>query len=488
MAHQAHGIRWDALVTNLKYHPQLDLSKNTPSDILFRFAPNQTKEIEFFVESFCRNLAKHTLTERAKYPAEYNPPQPDSILIDNRTAKRITPTVYKWRKALEIETGLPVVWSNDLCPHEHDICDELEADSPERREQQDDGFKIDCWCALPYKERRASAFVRQHVHNNCYKFYKANRASLLNVTLMKTLLLYGEMEPVLRACSQPAVGYARWESVGECYDTPTEMGWCSVYQRALDAYVGLNVLYSFPALWDPGSGCRRQRPHDENEANALVKEDEYRNTAAYQRMLYLCTKQVESIVETYPHQEFFGITDTHFDGYMSFRRMAKGLWKWPALVTALRDYSTQPALRADDLPYGQIPIDVFLNSHNTAPYLPNKTAISKVSVMLYRLGLPTELVLDILQLAEYDGSGPRSRLYIAHDPLHPENRDALIKYLTYCWLTLVRCNMLAHALGIEIHWKFEIMRCFSRVFGTPPGKRLFIETYNVDEDRYTCQY
>ncbi|KAL4799560.1 hypothetical protein BDV19DRAFT_385327 [Aspergillus venezuelensis] len=88
--------------------------------------------------------------------------------------------------------------------------------------------------------------------------------------------------------------------------------------------------------------------------------------------------------------------------------------------------------------------------------------------------MPGELRLGIMDPAEYNVAEGRS-LPIAHDPLHPENKDALEEYLIYCWLTLVRCNMFAQAIGMTLNWKAEVILSLERIMGVPPGKALWKE-------------
>lgn len=61
-----------------------------------------------------------------------------------------------------------------------------------------------------------------------------------------------------------------------------------------------------------------------------------------------------------------------------------------------------------------------------------------------------ELALNVMELAGYE---PKRRLNNPHDPLYPCNRKELAQYLKYCWQILVRCDMMAKALDIEIPWK-----------------------------------
>lgn len=103
---------------------------------------------------------------------------------------------------------------------------------------------------------------------------------------------------------------------------------------------------------------------------------------------------------------------------------------------------------------GRLPLEAFLSCDTPMPHKPAPSAVLQVQQMLGSKGLPAELVLDILEMAEYEpGEG---RLKVPHDPFHPENRGELAKYLRYCWELIVRCEMMANAVGMEIPW-MEVM-------------------------------
>ncbi|KAL4815095.1 hypothetical protein BDW67DRAFT_164859 [Aspergillus spinulosporus] len=485
MAHQAHGIRWHALVGNLRYQPG-DPQSGTLSDIVLGFKPTQAKEIDYFAESFARNVLEHTLTERAKYPAKYEPPGPEDVLIDDATAQRLNRVVYKWRTKLDSELRLQpdAKWTNSkaLCPHESDVSEARKRDDPIRQRDEDDGFKVGCSCPLPWKERKASAFLRQYMYNDCYKFYRANRGAFLNLEVVKTLLLYGEMKPILRACSHPEADYAKWEDVTECYDVPTQLGWRALYLHTLDAYLVLNIIYCLPESWDAET---RRRNQTNNPGPSTA--NDYRSTAMYQKMIRNCTHTDPSPITTYPHQDFFGIPDGHFtDQYtMDQSSVDKALARdWPVL----KDFLDQLKIRQRDFfakepefPHGKVPFEVFLNSTKTIPYLPSASDIHRVFNILRSKGLPPELVLMILKMAGYDKA--ERRLPIAHDPFHPDNQEELKKYLTFCWLTLVRCNMFAQELKVKIDWKREILDALLRCVGLPRRKHLFKYDYEANPDR-----
>ncbi|KAL4790344.1 hypothetical protein BDV19DRAFT_394115 [Aspergillus venezuelensis] len=108
-----------------------------------------------------------------------------------------------------------------------------------------------------------------------------------NIELLRTLLAYGKMEPTLRVCASLTTDFARPKSPIYCRSCRAGLNDSHVYRRALDAYIALNIIYSFPALWEPQSGF-------------------------YQRMLYLCNTSEYNPTASYPHQQFFGIPEDHF--------------------------------------------------------------------------------------------------------------------------------------------------------------------------------
>ncbi|SPO00987.1 uncharacterized protein DNG_03736 [Cephalotrichum gorgonifer] len=396
MAHQTANIPWNVLASNFKW---TQTGRTSNGDLHLRFRPQQGKELHYFVEAFIRNVRDHAKTSRKKYPVSYEAPHPDSIVLDDTTVQKITPTIRRWRahsRQLEGEGRLyqPSVKSTSgvLCQH---------------TSREDKG----CQCTIPFEERRASAFYRQYESNPCYYFFRYNEDAFFNQEIVKALLLYGEMNTILRVCAIPDVDLKSWWSVAQCYCGEYDAGWDQICARALVPYIALNLIYCFPETWDDASG--------------RTDEKDYRLMRIYQMAIRYCTESDStSEVPSHPHRRFFGIEDNQF--------------KW----IGTRDLC------------GKVPFEKFLNLDTETQQKPSPSAVAQVQHILYSKGLPMEMVLDILEMAEYEpGEG---RLIVPHDPLHLENRDELAKYLRYCWELLVRCEMMANAIGMEIPW-IEVM-------------------------------
>jgi hypothetical protein len=88
--------------------------------------------------------------------------------------------------------------------------------------------------------------------------------------------------------------------------------------------------------------------------------------------------------------------------------------------------------------------------------MPIASDVTEVMSVLAKHGLPWELQLDIMELADYT---PKRRLYVPHDPFHPGYREVLRKYLAYCWKLLLHSDMMVKALNEEMSWKSIIAKC-----------------------------
>ena len=217
------------------------------------------------------------------------------------------------------------------------------------------------------------------------------------------------------------------------------VGWDQIVQMALQAYIRLNLLLCLPKTWDPHSG--------------KTELTDYRRLFQYQEMVHDTTYHGGlSDVEKYPHRLFFGIHPKQFEQTVSRNKSMK---------RKKYELALNNGEKIKTIPYGKLSYNEFLNfeyaEDEEREHMPSETDVSWVRDMLLSRGLPMELALDVLESAEYH---PRQRLLVDHDPLHPENREQLVKYLTFCWQLLVRCDMFATELGQDYTsiWREELMR------------------------------
>ncbi|KZF18840.1 hypothetical protein L228DRAFT_251694 [Xylona heveae TC161] len=395
MAHQAHNIPWTLLSSNLKWAPAGSCNCGA-TNLRPRLRPNQGKELTYFANAFAKNIAEHSACERRKYPEKYDEPSATDVILDEDIVKKIIPTVRRWRSERESDY---CCGGNACRPHE-------------------DG---ECQCpALPYEERRVSAFFRARVMNDCYKFFEVNKAGFFNLELVKTLILHGEMDPILRASAHPRVSLKDWWHDGECMCMDPDLGWDQLCEKALAAYMCLNVTYCFPEMWDVASG--------------KTEETDYRHTKFYQHTLMMCTEVgITSDVVMYPHQQFFGAINHRLASVDENHRC------------------------------GKFPFDKFLALMGSTEHQPNLSDVCLVRWMLCRKGLPVELSIEIMRFAEYV---PKGTLKVPHDPFHPSNSEELALYLKYCWQILVRCDMMAKALDMKIPWQNLITKCIIELWGS----------------------
>lgn len=175
-------------------------------------------------------------------------------------------------------------------------------------------------------------------------------------------------------------------------------------------------------------------------------------------MLKHCTLSgTTSEVATYPHRQFFGIADGQF-------RVIGNQLRIPSLSLVY--------------PYGLVPFEEFLNCDRVTEKKPAPSDVPQVQQILCSKGLPVELVLDIMELAEY---APRGRLQVPHDPFHLHNRDELAKYLKFCWEVLVRCDMMAGALGMVMPWRELVSETLVQLFSCGPRRWYTRDTWEDSE-------
>ncbi|OJJ76695.1 hypothetical protein ASPBRDRAFT_27117 [Aspergillus brasiliensis CBS 101740] len=408
MAHQPDIIPWHTLASHL--YPGSGSTSSPSSD--------HAKMCYDFTRLVAKVIEESSTHERKKYPAHYDPPENDTIIINDKTSQEIE-REFDWRKAIF------------LIAHP--------------------GYHLPSLSTLGM--RTASAFC--HPYNPCvHHFVHFNALGFPNLQLAICLILRGDMDTLLRACAHPDVGLQSWRDLyqfdfGVCQNLPfilihgpngyvlhrlTTIGWRMLYRKALCSYISLNIAYCFPSTWDP-------------EARKTEERD-YRNTSLYQLMLFECTTDdgsSEFILGM--HRRFFGVDRGQF--YEADALQAdeyQGLKGWVGNYKAFLQRNM----------YGKLSIEEFLTVGNVPLlFVPREADVGEVRWILSRAGkLPLELVLIIMDLADYT---PRRSLEVPHDPLHPANRGTLDQYLEHCWQIMVRCDMIIRELGIPHYpWEREI--------------------------------
>jgi hypothetical protein len=209
-------------------------------------------------------------------------------------------------------------------------------------------------------------------------------------------------------------------------------------------YIALNLIHCFPETWD-------------RESDWTDKKD-YRRLRSYSAMLnaFIEAKEMTSEVVAHPHWEFFGIDETirSINSDQPENPEYQDLYASRGSRSTTMDEHQTRNLLAADLP------------------TPRASDTLRAQQILRDKGLPAELVSEIMDTAEY---GPIARLEIPDDPFHPANRDELAKYLKYCWQLLVRCDMMATALGLKIPWHEWISNAMAHhlIGDGPDGRKWF---------------
>ncbi|KAL1600416.1 hypothetical protein SLS60_006801 [Paraconiothyrium brasiliense] len=428
MAHQAYTIPWQTLADNLIYlhcnprnHGITNLYLRKTKD------PNQGKQIRHFIRGFARALADYSTIERKKYDDDPAPPDDDEILISDAGVKKMANTVLRYK-------------SNDGNYTTPDSIDDI---------------------LSPY-ERSAARFIKDTMPGEGDMFDGAAVAC----EQVKAMLMHDEMDALFRLAAHPRVYFRRlWHE--NQYANSHGFGLSKILEAALQAYICLNVMTLKPQLYDAATLDAFIASETAAGRNTYGTEEyDYRLTATYQKMLLHCTGLPYGYcceTHTFPHREFFGVPrgmfrfeydDTHY-----------GCWQ-------KRNLGTQ---RVEELAHGN-----FRGVH-----LPSKLDVASVLNMLGQKGLPAELALQILDLAEYV---PVGRLPVRGDPLHASNAEELRKYISYCWKLLIRIDMLCKAgvNGGQLKWEAEVTDALYTLFDMS-GHSLF-ENAICEDDHIGWRY
>ena len=432
MAFQAHNIPWTQLASHFKY-----IETNPRcwgiTNYYAKRKPHPGNDIAYFVDCFAKTVEEHSRCERAKHNTPSTKPPPDHLVITDDVLKRVGPTVQGYRYT-NSDPGLrscASMYVRPTCP-------------PSQYPVRDE-------------DRTASMFAippRPGWGSSCRDAFLDRYHEFEYTAMIKTLLLHGEMNPLFQlAAYDPERVTGSWRMcLTDCQES--DQGWREVRDLALYPFVCLNFLYAM-----------RMASGNDDHLPAVVGQD-YRNSKAYQIMLARCTgvKEFGCYIrdsaldpETFPHRRFFGVRKGRYrnDQY------------YPPKDSDFRSF------------YGKVPLARLQNMNGAVPepYRPTVEDVDAVSLTLRRVGLPAEIASDILDRAEYTWQR-RSRY--ADDPLHPDNRDELQRYLKFCWIVMVRCDVLAKACGKRLHWVDDVSHCVHDMFGVH-DPRLRREEYDLGE-------
>jgi hypothetical protein len=393
MAHQAQALPWQATADHFKFSYK-NLGYHDRTNLYPCFKPGQGKQLQRFAKVFARLMDSASAKERKKYPETLTPPKEDEVFIPDSTVKRIATTV-KWYKT---------IWPED------------KLSDVERK--------------LPYWRDSFEALIR----------VQPRREIRQTMDLLRTLIMYGEMLPLLRLATHPDIRLPTMDP----YPTGSfeDFGWTDIKNSALIAYVCLNMFFTKPELYNPAS--RSQKLAEMEEKLGLVYTEEmfdYRNTSSYQKMLTRVTlTRVNSDfgVCALPHRQFFGIDKD--------------------MVTT--QYANQSL--------GVGPPAQLLNAKYRSWYVPIASDVSTVYSILYTL-VPAQVAFQILNSADYKA---KRTTPVPHDPLHADNAKVLKGYLAYCWNVLVRIDMLVKAGGKWIDWEYEVTEVIYHLWGVAHPKMM----------------
>lgn len=443
MAHQAHNIPWTLVSTNLVWRPA-NKCKDGAADLHWRSLPGQAKELTFFATAFARTLAEHADCERKKFPETYEQPQPGSVVLNDESCRKIIPTVRHFRSQLRFaDYPYDQASRSATCTHRHNGEKVFEGD--------DSCGRRFCGCPLPWELRLYDAFLIPREDNDCYAFSRTNQSAFLNLEISKSLLLHGEMDTLIHVYSHPGHFLPDWWRAYPCECAYTSLGWKVLCDSALDVYLLLNIIYCIPELWERG----REEHKD------------YRNTRAYQVTVMEATKTDRyTNVGAFPHRQFFGIPDKEFYSFWRDLRPKKA--------------KDEPSV-SSVYPAGCVTYHQLLQLAGLDVFLPTVSGVRQVRAMLRSKDLPDEIAETVLDYAGY-GTQAR-RLEVEHDPFHPENRRAFHEYIKYCWVLLIRFEVIARVAGLKIEWEDMVAESLVRMFSCGNGGKNHASYKHVDIGR-----
>lgn len=159
--------------------------------------------------------------------------EPEEIVISKDIAEKIAKTVNRYRNS-----------NRHLMGRRHCL-----STCVDRKKNWTTG----CHCPLISEERKMRSWIEElHCHNDALFSHSGcccwTSPHSDTMELGKTVLLYGEMEPLLRIASHPAIDLKdKWMFVFDCNN---DLGVSELMRSTLMSYITLKVIYLHPELWD----------------------------------------------------------------------------------------------------------------------------------------------------------------------------------------------------------------------------------------------
>jgi hypothetical protein len=399
MAHHTHDLPWQAVADHFKFVYKNQAYENR-TNLYPCFKRGQGEQLQDFCRVFASLMDNASAQERTHYP-RLTPPEDDEIFITDDMVKRTAKTVAHYKQGYEKIPSLSL--------------------SEEERK-------------VPFFRKAFYALRRAWPARECCQ----------SLDFLKTLILFDDIQPLLRLAVVPDVEFPHLYAFPE-YTSP-QHGWNDIKHSALIAYVGLNMFFAKPELYDPTARAHKLEEMVEKYGLSYTPDMfDYRNTFAYQKVLtHVTYARWESDFDVcpLPHREFFGIEN--------------------GMIT------TRPGSHLLESRLGLVPPSQLLDARYRSWYVPTSSDVSTVRSFL-ATRLPTELALEVLEHADYTA---KRRIPIANDPLHAQNTEVLEKYMADCWRTLVRIDMLVKAHGWWIDWEYEITEVIYELFGVPGPREM----------------
>ncbi|CAG9949090.1 unnamed protein product [Clonostachys rosea f. rosea IK726] len=447
MGHQADRIPWESLASSLEWQFEAECCFGATNFHPRRLDSRQESFMQF-VNTLSARICECARQERLKFPERDQSPSPEDVVISDRVAQKLNPTIETWRRDRELRCKLYLMDE----PEWEQLPNPADRGDFERMLYQRGHDGMEYRQVLPIDQRKMKAFLYEHTTSECRTLFETNGPALFSAEVAKTLLMRGEMGTLLRICSHPEAVVRTWRDAPRCgcskigcYDPSEEIGWRRMHTSALMSYIVLNVLSYFPDQLGKGS----QYP---------APEKDYRHSKAYQNMVIQATEhRWTADVTQLPHRLFFGLER----GQLS--PVPKKTDDGPGDGDISPEY---PFMSKGFMPYDQ-----FLNCQSGAKgHLPTAVDIAQVRAgLINQTQLPPELVNDILVEADYDA--PQSRLRVPHHPFHADNAEDLKTYIEYCWAILVRCEMVAREMGEGVGWHNDITRVVNACFNCYRGPK-----------------